>query len=260
MVSDGERRVEDDWGRLEPGRELAVRLAPGRVLDLGVLFGLAEPLIRAVPDFAVLALAVLALAVPDLAVLALAMLALAVLDLVVRALAVTALVVPDLTGRALAGLDDLVAGRRAEPDRLAEEAGRRAEDRVELDRLAEEAGRSGMADAAGLAADIDFAAVVRALAAVVMALVAWFIDCMAVDMVLAEVVARVAAAVILVAAEVTLVAADETVLAAVAVVGRALVERLREAVLRDADERDAVVRADLAAVRVGLAAVPRVDD
>jgi hypothetical protein len=83
------------------------------------------------------------------------------------------------------------------------------------DRLA--AGRrAGVAEAAGLAADIELAAELSALAAAVIALVALFTDCMAVDSVRADDVALVAAAVILVAAEVTLVAADETVRAAVA--------------------------------------------
>jgi hypothetical protein len=78
------------------------------------------------------------------------------------------------------------------------------------------AGVADAADAAGLTADSEFAAVVRALAAVVIALVAVFTEAIAVDSVRADDVALVAAAVILVAAEVTLVAADETVRAALA--------------------------------------------
>jgi hypothetical protein len=76
--------------------------------------------------------------------------------------------------------------------------------------------------AAGLAADMVFAATVSALEAMVMALVAAFIACRAVDIVLADEVALVAAAVILVAAEVTFAAAEETVLAAATVVGAVL--------------------------------------
>jgi hypothetical protein len=92
-------------------------------------------------------------------------------------------------------------------------------------------------------------------------LVAVFIACIAVDIVLADEVARVAAAVILVAAEVTLVAAEETVLAAVAGVAAEPAEELRvrravpragePAVVR-ADERVAVRLAELPVLRVPL--------
>jgi hypothetical protein len=54
------------------------------------------------------------------------------------------------------------------------------------------------------------------LAAELIALVAVFMDCMAVDIVFADEVARLAAAFIFVAAEVTLVAAEDTVRAALA--------------------------------------------
>jgi hypothetical protein len=76
--------------------------------------------------------------------------------------------------------------------------------------------------AAGLAADMVFAATVSALEAMIMALVAAFIARRAVDIVLADEVALVAAAVIWVAAEVTFAAAEETVLAAATVVGAVL--------------------------------------
>ena len=234
-VSDGVRRVADDLGRLEAGRELLRRLAPGRVLAVDAVRGLAvAPLLAPLlaPFLAVPALAEV-LALPVLAELALAVLALAVLALAVLALAVLALAVLALAAvlgfraeiRALpevaradldAGLDDDAVRGLAEPARFA------------LD----DAGRAG---AAGLATDSVFAAVVRALAAVVMAFVAVFMDCIAVDIVLADEVARVAAAVILVAAEVTLVAADETVLAAVADVGLELADEVR--VLRTAPAR-----------------------
>jgi hypothetical protein len=81
---------------------------------------------------------------------------------------------------------------------------------------------AALGTAAGLAADMVFAAAVSALEAMVMALVAAFIACRAVDIVLADEVALVAAAVILVAAEVTFVAAEETVFAAATVVGAVL--------------------------------------
>jgi hypothetical protein len=74
----------------------------------------------------------------------------------------------------------------------------------------------------GLAVDIALAATASALAAAVMALVALFIDCIAVDIVLADDVALAAAVVILVAAEVTLVAAADAVLATEADVGDVL--------------------------------------
>jgi hypothetical protein len=260
-------------GRLDAGRELLRLLAPGRVLALAAVRGLAgpplppfflavlplpaeppvlaepplpaEPPVLAEPPLRAewpLPLAGLDALVPT-AVPALG-LALAAL---VRAVLVRAALERDVAGRLAVDRLALVravlvraevlrvvrglaaAGRLAEVDRLAEvRAGRAAEDRDAVDRdrvpavrdaeVRDElaARRAGVAGVAGLIADSDLAAVVRALAAVVMALVAVFIDCMAVDIVLAEVLARVAAAVILVAAEVTLVAADETVRAAVA--------------------------------------------
>lgn len=109
----------------------------------------------------------------------------------------------------------------------------------------------------GLAVDIALAAAVSAFAAVSMDLVAVFIDRMADDIVLAEVVALVAAAVILLAAEVTLVAAEDTFLAAAIGVAVLLVEELRRAEVR---AREAVPRVDRDAVlRVEREAVLRVD-
>lgn len=114
--------------------------------------------------------------------------------------------------------------------------------------------RAAVADAT-LTVDIVLAAALSAFAAVDIDLVAVLIARMAFDMVRAEAVALVAAAFILVAADVTLVAADDTVLAAVAgvvplrdVVVRDVVrvEREaaagREAVERDADDRELVLR------------------
>jgi len=116
--------------------------------------------------------------------------------------------------------------------------------------------------ATGLTDCMDLAAAVRALAAVAMALVAVFIDRMADDMVLAEVLALVAAAVILPAALVTLVAAEDTFLAAVAGDAMLRLEALRR-VVRDAAllvERDAMLRVERAAVlRADLDAVLRLD-
>jgi hypothetical protein len=123
--------------------------------------------------------------------------------------------------------------------------------------------RTGLA-AAGLADDIVLAAAVSAFAAVIMAFVAVFIDFMAVDIVCADDDALVAAAVILVAADVTFVAAEDTVLAAVAGVAELRLAVLRPAALerapavREAVDRDAVVRVDREAVLrvVARAAVP----
>jgi hypothetical protein len=123
--------------------------------------------------------------------------------------------------------------------------------------------RAGVADAVGLTADSEFAAVVRALAAVVIALVAVFTDCIAVDSVRADDVALVAAEVILVAAEVTLVAADDTVRAALAGVWPADEARvLRPAVARAGWRVPLVLRAALRglAVRADLVVVLRADD
>jgi hypothetical protein len=112
-------------------------------------------------------------------------------------------------------------------------------------------------DAIGLAADITLAAAVSAFAAVAIDLVAVFIDRMADDIVLAEVVALVAAAVILLAADVTLVAAEDTFLAAAIGVAELLVEELRRAEVR---AREAVLRVDRDAVlRVEREAVLRVE-
>ena len=112
-------------------------------------------------------------------------------------------------------------------------------------------------DAMGLAVDMTLAAAVSAFAAVAMDLVAVFIDRMADDIVLAEVVALVAAAVILLAADVTLVAAEDTFLAAAIGVAVLLVEELRRAEVR---AREAVLRVDRDAVlRVEREAVLRVE-
>jgi hypothetical protein len=99
--------------------------------------------------------------------------------------------------------------------------------------------------AIGLAADMVLAAAVSAFAAVAIDLVAVFIDRMADDIVLAEVVALVAAAVILLAADVTLVAAEDMFLAAAIGVAELLVEELRRAEVR---AREAVPRVDRDAV------------
>jgi hypothetical protein len=212
-------------------------LAPGRVLALDAVRGLAE-VARALtaPPFG--------LAEPDLAVLALAG-----ADFVVLALVVLAL------DRAAADLGLAVVRPLAVPAGL---AGRREDARLGLavlDRFA--VARAGRAGVAGLATDSVFAAVVRALAAVVMALVALFIDCIAVDIVLADEVARVAAVVILDAAELTLVAAVETVRAAVAGVGWEPRDELRR-VVELVDRRAAVLRVLRRAVPLVLrAVVPR---
>jgi hypothetical protein len=282
------RRVADDLGRLELGRELLRRLAPGLVLAFEAVRGLAvAPFVA--PFLAVLALASPFFPVPAFVLLAPAgVLALAVPPAVLAVLPVRdravvrarPVVAPaDLVAPAVAGLADEAARpvlavpvRRgvADADRVDDD--RPDAERPDADRV--DAGEAG----AGLAVDIVLAALVRALAAVVIALVALFMACIAVDIVLADEVARVAAAVILVAAEVTLVAADETVLAAVAGVGWELADELRvlRAVPLRAVERAAVLRravppvlravllvlrADVAAVlRVDLAAVPRADD
>jgi hypothetical protein len=138
--------------------------------------------------------------------------------------------------------------------------------------------RAGAAAVVTFAADIFFAASVRAFAACIMALVAVFIDCMADDIVFADAVALVAADVILVAADVTLVAADDTFLAAVAgvaaprlavvrlaVVRRAVVRRAaveRDAVDRDVDlpvDREAVLRVDGVVDRADLVVLRDLD-
>ncbi len=163
-------------------------------------------------------------------------------------LAVTDLLAGDLAPDGLAA-DDLRADGRAAVAVFAVA-------RLAAGRLA--AGRRAGA-AAGLAADIELAAELRALAAVVIALVALFTDCMAVDSVRADDVALVAAAVILVAAEVTLVAADETVRAAVAGVELAdEARRLGRTVVR----APLVVRAVLRglAVRADFVVVVRAGD
>jgi hypothetical protein len=229
--------VAVDFGRLELGRRL---LAPGRVLALDAVRGLAE-VARAVtaPPFGLAE------------VRRLAVLDLAVLDLAGAGFMVPALVVLALD-RAAADFGLAVVRALAVPADL---AGRRADARLGLavlDRFA--VARAGRAGVAGLATDSVFAAVVRALAAVVMALVALFIDCIAVDIVLADEVARVAAVVILDAAELTLVAALETVRAAVAGVGWEPRDELRRAVGL-MDRRAAVLRVLRRAVPLVLRAV-----
>jgi hypothetical protein len=289
-VGAGVRRVADEVGRLEPGRELFRRLAPGRVLAVDAVRGLAVvPFVLAAdlaaPDLALSfraalpfrpesALAVAALAVPDFAGPALApparlgldfaplalppdlaMLALPAPPLTAPALPTPALTAPDLTVPALA-MPALPA-----PD-LTVLASARAEVRFLAPFRDAEAllaclvtGRdwADRAGAAGPATDSVFAAMVRALAAELIALVAVFMDCMAVDIVFADEVALVAAAFILDAAEVTLVAAEDTVLAAVADVG---LERAAEVrVLPDrAGVRAALRRVLVAAVPLALRA------
>jgi hypothetical protein len=275
-VSGGVRRDAADFGRLDVGRELLGRLAPGRVLALDAVRGLAGA-----PFLAPFVVPFLALAVLALAVLALAVLA-EVLGLAVLALAL------DRAPLALAALDRMVLGLVEVPGRRVAVRVLPAADRADRDddvrrdaaepvRLARAAAGRG---AAGLAAAIVLAAVFSALAAVVMALVAVFMDRMAVDIVLADELARVAAAVILVAAVVTLVAADETVLAAATDVGpladevrvlrvavprpvvpRPVVPRpeaLRAAVLRPVVLRAVALRAAVPRVRPPVALVLRV--
>ena len=275
-VSGGVRRDAADFGRLDVGRELLGRLAPGRVLALDAVRGLAGAPFLAPFVAPFLALAVLALAVLALAVLA------EVLGLAVLALAL------DRAPLALAALDRMVLGLVEVPGRRVAVRVLPAADRADRDddvrrdaaepvRLARAAAGRG---AAGLAAAIVLAAVFSALAAVVMALVAVFMDRMAVDIVLADELARVAAAVILVAAVVTLVAADETVLAAATDVGpladevrvlrvavprpvvpRPVVPRpeaLRAAVLRPVVLRAVALRAAVPRVRPPVALVLRV--
>jgi hypothetical protein len=197
-----------------------------------------------VPDFA---------EVPDLArdllavvLVVLALAAVARLAGLAGALAADDLVVADLLAADLPAADVRVVFRAVDAvARFA--AGRRA----------------GVADAVGLTADSEFAAVLRALAAVVIALVAVFTDCIAVDSVRADDVALVAAEVILVAAEVTLVAADDTVRAALAGVWPADEARvLRPAVARAGWRVPLVLRAVLRglAVRADLVVVLRADD
>jgi hypothetical protein len=125
------------------------------------------------------------------------------------------------------------------------------EDRRAVDALRAVEARLTVVAATGLAVCMALAAVVRALAAVAMALVAVFIDRMADDIVLADVLALVAAAVILLAAVVTLVAAEDTFLAAVAGVAVLLAEALPRVV------RDAVLLVERAGLRVEPAAVLR---
>jgi hypothetical protein len=246
MIMSGARRAAGALLRDEPGRELPRRLAAGRVLALAAVRGLAgldlpaltpdlaEPALT-LPGLAGLDLAEWAFAVLDFAVLDFAVLDFTVLDLPALTLDLAVLdfaEVPDFArdlladGRAVlalaavtrdAGLpaEDFAAGDFADDVADLRADGRLAVPAFGADRLA--AGRrAGVAEVAGLAADIELAAELSALAAAVIALVALFTDCMAVDSVRADDVALVAAAVILVAAEVTLVAADETVRAAVA--------------------------------------------
>jgi hypothetical protein len=241
------RRVADGLGRLELGRELARRLAPGLVLALAAVRGLPAPFfgpfltMSALPPFGRADdVPPLALAAPPLV---LAALALAAPPLVLAALVLVAVpgLACDVRVRLVADLVDRDAPERAEVPRA---------DRVVAERLVPPDDARAGAAAAGLAVDSDLAAEFSALAAAVIDLVAVFIACIAVDMVLADEVARVAAAVILVAAEVTLVAAEETVLAAVAGVVAEPDERVvvRRVVLAERVERPAVERVERVAV------------
>jgi hypothetical protein len=264
MVIAGARRDAGGLVRAAPGRELPRRLADGRVLALAAVRGLAEPPFLPAPFLRAPFLPAPFLAVPDLVALrdsvmppfGLVAAALAVLDLAedadcARDLVPDGLLVLPLAAvpRDAARAGDLAVGDLLVADLLV--AGLLAAGlRAVLARLA--AGRrAGAADVAGLAADSEFAAVVRALAAVDIALVAVFMDCIAVDSVRADDVALVAAAVILVAAEVTLVAADETVRAALAGVWPADEARVvaragwRVALVLRAVLRGLAVRADL---------------
>jgi hypothetical protein len=297
MIMSGARRAADALLRDEPGRELPRRLAAGRVLALAAVRGLAgldlpalapglAELALTLPGLAGLDLAAPAFAVLDFTVLDFAVLDFTVLDLPTLTLDLAVLdlaEVPDFArdlladGRVVlalaavirdAGLpaEDFAAGDFAE-DFADDVADLRADGRLAVpafgaDRLA--AGRrAGVAEAAGLAADIEPAAELSALAAAVIALVALFTDCMAVDSVRADDVALVAAAVILVAAEVTLVAADETVRAAVAGVEPAdearVLGRVAARVAVRAPPVACAVRRGLA-VRVDLLAVLRAGD
>jgi hypothetical protein len=143
----------------------------------------------------------------------------------------------------------------------AADARRAVEDRRAVDALRAVEARLTVVAATGLADCMVLAAAVRAFAAVAMDLVAVFIDRMADDIVLADVLALVAAAVILLAAVVTLVAAEDTFLAAVAGFAELLAEALRrverDAVLRV--ERDAVPRVERAAVLRDRDVVLRLD-
>ena len=280
VVIDGARRAVGGLVRDGPGRELPRRVA-GRVLALAAVRGLAEPPFLPPPFFAVrgfwaepdwfipfgllppaagaeLAVAAADLVVPDFA---------AVPDLARDLLAVARVVLARDPVARLAGL----AGALAADDLLVADllaADVRADVRVVRPAVAALARfaagrRAGAADAAGLTADSEFAAVVRALAAVVIALVAVFTDCIAVDSVRADDVALVAALVILVAAEVTLVAADDTVRAALAGVVPADEARvLRRAVARAGWRVPLVLRAVLRGpvLRADLVVVLRADD
>ncbi|HMH89547.1 MAG TPA: hypothetical protein VK586_00535 [Streptosporangiaceae bacterium] len=289
VVIDGTRRAVGGLVRDGPGREVPRRVA-GRVLDLAAVRGLDEPPFfpppffpppffappffavpgfSAEPDWSVpfgllppaagaeLALAAAGLVVPDFA---------EVPDLARDLLAAVLVVLARAAVARLAGL----AGALAADDLLVADllaADVRADDRVVRPAVAVArfaAGRrAGAADAAGLTADSEFAAEVRALAAVVIALVAVFTDCIAVDSVRADDVALVAAVVILVAAEVTLVAADDTVRAALAGVWPADEARvLRRAAARAGWRVPLVLRAVLRgpAARADLVVVLRADD
>jgi hypothetical protein len=285
-------------GRLDVGRELLRRLAPGLVLALDAVRGLAVAPFLAEPDFFPPALVVLTLLVLALLVVALAVVALAapvfaprtfavpdfeprtfaapafvVLAFAVLALAppAFAVVVLDLTALDLARAEVRTLLPAAFAGLIALAVADFADDAVRRG-LAPPArfavAVTGRGEAVGPATDSVFAAVVRALAAVLIALVAVFMDCIAVDIVLADEFARVAAAVILVAAEVTFVAADVTVLAATADDGFERAEEVRAAARALRTLVLPVLRAGLAALpaeravvlRVDLAAVPRVDD
>jgi hypothetical protein len=281
-------------GRLDVGRELLRRLAPGLVLALDAVRGLAVAPFLAEPDFFPPALVVLALAVLALAVVALAapafaprtfavpafaprtfaapafvVLALAVLALA-PALAPPAFAVLDLTVLAFARADVRTLLPAAFAGLVALAVADFADDAVRRGLAAPArfaVAVAGRAEAVGPATDSVFAAEFRALAAVLIALVAVFMDCIAVDIVLADEVARVAAAVILVAAEVTFVAADDTVLAAAADDGFERAEEVRAVPRALLTPLLPVLRTGLTALpaeravvlRVDLAAVPRVD-
>jgi hypothetical protein len=255
-VSAGIGRLEDI--ERPPAGRLVLRRTDGRAdfivavrgretRDFGLAvedFGLAAVALAVVVRLAVVRFAVVRLAaVPDLAVLA----DREVERTVVRFAAVRGLLTLGLAeadfGFAVEAFGFAVVLR-------ATDALRAVEDRRAVDALRAVEARLTVVAATGLTDCMVLAAAIRALAAVAMALVAVFIDRMADDIVMAEVLALVAAAVILLAAVVTLVAAEDTFLAAVAGVAMLLVEAVRRgeraAVLRV--ERDVMVRVERAAV------------
>jgi hypothetical protein len=253
LLSRCDASVSAGIGRLElterpPAGRLVLRRTDGRADFIVAVrgretrgFGLAvEDLGLAAVAFAVVRLAVERRAVPDLAVLEEREVARAV----VRFAAVRGLLTRGLAekgfGFAVEDFGFAVVVRAAD--------GRRA---VEDLRAVE--ARLTIVAATGWADCMVLAAAIRALAAMAMALVAVFIDRMADDIVLADVLALVAAAVILLAAVVTLVAAEDTFLAAVVEDAVLLAEPLRRV------ERDAVLRVARAAVLRGRDVVLRLD-